>query len=381
MIDVALEAGELARAIGVVQGCVLGRTTMPVLQHLLIKAKAGSVSIFASSVDMEAEIEVPADVGKDGVVGVHAGVLEALTKRLPKAQTVALAPSAKNEHLMQLRCGKTIADLATMDVETMPVMAESKGQTFTLKSSDLKRILEIAGPVAKENLENRWQFAGVNLSVANGVLYGLGFSDKRGAVVEIPVDGVADDAFPEITVRNDSVSQLLTFCKSSETIELTVSPSLLVVKAGKAVLRARLLATEYDAKLRREFRAKSETPLFRAKASDLEEIVDRVSATFKVVPSGVMLVAAVGIKPLGASELRIVAGGVRGVNEAVDELAAEGVTSFPEVSLMTKDFSSVLDVFGDHMVEFRQDAPGAGVQITSPEVQGVRLMLSPLTKR
>jgi DNA polymerase-3 subunit beta len=378
VIDFAVEADDLGRALGLIKSCVPSRTTMPILSCVLLSATAGKLSIFASSIDMEAEVEIAADVGQDGVVAVHTGVLTEIARKLPKTSTAMLAP-AGNEGLLKLACGRSRFNLSTTETEAMPRMKVDGLKKIKVKAAALRWLLDVTGPCAAENGENAWANAGVNLSIEGSTLFGMAYDTKRGAIVEIEFEGETE-GLPSVTVPNYAVKQIGQICRTSDdVIELGISKGLIEVRSGTAVFRSRLIDAEFTA-LSRGNRVKTEEPLFCVSASAFAEVVERVSATFETVPSGVALVASVGVVPGDSGELKVTAGGTRGVNEATDVVMGERIGRFPELALVNRQLLHGLAVFEDRTIEVRQSVPGSPVQFTTPDLR-LRYFLAPMTKR
>lgn len=388
MIDVAIEAGELSRALRLIKGCILSRTTMPILQYALLKASAGQVSIFASSVDMEAEVVIPADVAMDGCDAVHSQMLSEITKSFPSAATATIAPD-KAGKLLQFRSGKSRFNLAHLEPDTMPVMSALEVPSVRVKGSDLKWVLDTCGPCAAANGESQWMIAGVNLTVDGGKLYGIGSDGKRAAICTVDLIGEAlpeGEAPPPVTIPNWAVKQVASICQGNDEISLALHRSRCEVRAARAVLRTRVIDAEFVG-LSPSSRVKAEIPLFRAKANVLAETAERLCSVFAMVEAGSGAIASVWFGADG-DEVIATAGGARGVNEATEPVEVDGLKAFlgsggrfMQIGFVTRDLLPTLALFGDNEVQLLQAEPGGPVQVTSPAKPNLVCFLSPMTRR
>jgi DNA polymerase III subunit beta len=80
-MEFTLPAGALAHAVGLVKGCVPSRTTIPILNHVLIEASIGTIAVRGTNMDMFAKATSGADVGRDGAAALPGDVLHGIVKR------------------------------------------------------------------------------------------------------------------------------------------------------------------------------------------------------------------------------------------------------------------------------------------------------------
>lgn len=382
MIDFSAEVGDLQRALASVQACVPTRTTMPVLSCVLLKASAGKVGVFASAIDMEAEDEVGADVGIDGMVAIHGGVLQGIISKLPKASTVTFSPDPDREQgFMRVSCGRTNFRLALFDTETMPAMPAIEGSSLSLKGSDLCWVIEAAAHCAATD-ESRWQMAGLNLRLDREAsdLVATGFDGgARCSIVRVKLDTLPTGEIPSVTIPNFAIKAIAKMSGEAETVDLRIESSRVEVRAGKTILRTRLIGSEYP----HDQIARIPEPtklLFEVDADLLSDTAERVCAVFRRIASNAKILPSIGISPKDG-ELHMVAGGTRGVDEATDVVTVGSLGRFPELPIVTEQLVQALGVFKRCKVEIFQEQAGFPIAISSADKPGLRYYLAPMTRR
>jgi DNA polymerase-3 subunit beta len=380
VIDFAAEVGDFQRALASVQACIPTRSTMPILACVLLRASAGKVSVFASSVDREAEDEIAADVGQDGVVAIHGAMLGAMLSKLPKASTVTVQPIPGRENGLKIACGRTSYQLATLEADTMPTMSAVEGVELKIKAVDLAEMIASVAHCAA-NDESRWHMAGLNLRLDREArdLVATGFDGgQRCAIARVALEELPEAEVASVTIPNHAIRQIEKMCVDGGVVELSIEVSRVELRLGSSVLRTRLIDGEYPhAQIARI--PEPTKRLFETNADQLAEVAERVCAVFRRIGDNKIL-PAVGLLSKDG-ELEVVAGGTRGVDEASDVLVVDELARFPELALVTEQLVQALGVFKGCRVSVFQEQAGFPIAITSAEKPGLKYYLAPMIRR
>jgi DNA polymerase-3 subunit beta len=351
-----MEAAHLARIVGAVKGCVPSRTTLPLLQHVLIEAANGIVSVRASAMDMEASAGSPAAVDTDGTITLHAGVLHDLTKRLPKLADVTLK---LKDDLAVVTSGHSRFALRTLPATDFPIMTPADGCAFTVPSADLLGLLEATIGATSSSVA-RWYFGGIFVHIRNGQIAAVATDDHRMVYRETALPAGAEN-MPGMVVPTDAARQIIAMLDRDEgQAEVRASATLLTVRAGGAEFSTRLLTEGYPPYDR--VLGAAWTHEFTVHADALAEAVDRASVVFQ---NSTEKVPAVGLLPTREG-LKVLCGG-RGTDDACEVVDAEIKEPAEELAIAVKYLSEMLKLWPDQEIVIRASDRTKPVFFFSPK--------------
>jgi DNA polymerase III subunit beta len=119
-MELKIGVPELARALARSQGIVEKKSTMPILSHVLLEAKAGTDLIVSSTdLDLAVSSEHRCEVLKEGAVAVSARHLYDIVKALPE-QTVSLKKASNN--YLEVRSGPSEFKIVGLPAEDFPAL-------------------------------------------------------------------------------------------------------------------------------------------------------------------------------------------------------------------------------------------------------------------
>jgi DNA polymerase-3 subunit beta len=119
-MELKIGVPELARALARSQGIVEKKSTMPILSHVLLEAKAGTDLIVSSTdLDLAVSSEHRCEVLKEGAVAVSARHLYDIVKSLPE-QTVSLKKASNN--YLEVRSGPSEFKIVGLPAEDFPAL-------------------------------------------------------------------------------------------------------------------------------------------------------------------------------------------------------------------------------------------------------------------
>ncbi len=224
-MQVIVERSALLKATSLAQGVVERRTTIPILQNVLIEASEGKVALRATDLDLEIVENIPAEVVRDGAVTVAAHTLHEIVRKLPDGAEVHL--TADGDGSVTVAAGRSRFALSTLPKEDFPVMASSEfDRVFSIEAGTLRRLFDKAR-FAISTEETRYYLNGVYFHVAEEggakVLRAVATDGHRLARIDASLpegaDGMSDVIVPRKTVAE--MRKLLD--GDGEAIEVSVS--------------------------------------------------------------------------------------------------------------------------------------------------------------
>jgi len=153
----------LAKGLSVVNRAISSRTTLPILQNVLLSAESpGSLRLSATNLDIAINCWVAAQVEEDGTTTAHARLLTDFVNTLP-AGPVHMELSVRTQSL-RLVCGRTEANFHIIDASDFPVIPTGDGNsTLTIAPATLRHMIQQVAFAASTD-ESRPTLTGVYMT-------------------------------------------------------------------------------------------------------------------------------------------------------------------------------------------------------------------------
>ncbi len=126
---------------------VPGKTTMPILECVVIEAKGESIKLTTNDMQLGIETKVPADIEEEGIILVNAKMIAEIVRRLPD-EDVNFEVDENNNIL--LFCGKSKFNIPGINHEEFPMLPQIEVEKkielsqFTLKEMIRQTIFSIS---------------------------------------------------------------------------------------------------------------------------------------------------------------------------------------------------------------------------------------------
>ncbi|MCI4663741.1 MAG: DNA polymerase III subunit beta [Neomegalonema sp.] len=246
-MQVRVERTALLKATGRAQGVVERRTTIPILQNLLIEAaeagEAGGLALRATDLDIEIAERLPAEIGRAGAVTVSAHMLHEIVRKLPDGAEVNLVSDGDGS--LTVSAGRSRFALSTLPREDFPIMASTEFATkVNIPAGRISRLFDKA-KFAISTEETRYYLNGVYLHIAEAagekLLRAVATDGHRLARIDEPApegsDGMADVIVPRKTVSE--LRKLLE--NDDDLVEMSVSETKIRFSNGDVVLTSKVI--------------------------------------------------------------------------------------------------------------------------------------------
>ena len=141
--------------INIVLKAVPGKTTMPILECVVIEAKDGQIKLTTNDMQLGIETKIPARIQHDGIILVNAKMIADIVRRLPD-EDVNFEVDENNNIL--LFCGKSKFNIPGIDHEEFPMLPKIEVDNkivisqFTLKEMIQQTIFSISDNEANKIL-------------------------------------------------------------------------------------------------------------------------------------------------------------------------------------------------------------------------------------
>ena len=170
-MEIEVEQSKLAKALNAVSRVAAGsRTTLPVLNNVLIRVDSGKVSLTTTNLDMAIVDYLPIAKAKDGVVTVPAKLLAEFVSNLPKGKKITMVAEGTKVTTVSGKYSSVVNGTVADDFPELPGIDEEKAVKFKIGVDEFKIGVNQVG-IASSNDMTRPALTGVYFNTFEGSLY------------------------------------------------------------------------------------------------------------------------------------------------------------------------------------------------------------------
>ena len=263
---ITCQQDHLSRGLAIVSRSVGGRTTLPVLNNVLLASDGERLRLAATNLEIGITAWVPGKVESEGQLTVPARLLADFVNSLPGGNTVELDGNTRS-HSLHLKSGRYTANIKGIDADEFPPIPSADDRpTNRLPSKDLKEMIhQVAFSAAKD--ESRPVLAGVNLKVDGARMTMAAADGFRLALREHELDHALPETL-DIIVPARALTELERLLGDSEDVEFAVT-------ANKSQILFRVRGEGGDVNL--------VSRLLEGQFPDLERVIPKTHTTRAVV--------------------------------------------------------------------------------------------------
>lgn len=268
------EKSILQEAISTAQKAVTGKSTMSILEGILLIAKQNELTIIGSDIDLSIETKIKVEVLEPGSVVLDSKLFGEIIKKMPNAEMIV---ETLENNSVEVICQKSKAVLKYMNPQDFPSIPTIDESTlFNISQRILKNMIR-ATIFATAQDEIRPILTGVKFEIINRRLNLVALDGLRLALrsEDIDNDNSISSVIPGKTLSE--VSKILE--DSDDEVNITFSKNHILFKLGETKIISRLLEGEfinYNSIIPDEYKLK-----ITAKRSDLLECIERASLMAK----------------------------------------------------------------------------------------------------
>ena len=186
----SVERQKLLEAVTKLQRIVGAKTSMPVLEGILISAEQGKVTLIAYNLEMGMKKEIYAKCDEAGDIVINARLLSDILRRMNGQQAEISADDRLNCHI---KCGEATFDIMGMAAEDFPEMPTvGNAGTVIVDGNVLSEMVRGTFFATAQNEGAKPVLTGINVSVEDGVIQFVAIDGYRLAIRKHKVD-ISDD--------------------------------------------------------------------------------------------------------------------------------------------------------------------------------------------
>ena len=337
----------LSQALQVVSRAISSRTTLPILNNILIETTAEGLALTATNLEIGIRKVVPAEVAMEGSTTAPARLLTDFVSTLPD-QDLELSLDGATQSL-GLRCARFDTHIKCIEAEEFPPGPRpDEGDRLEVPLDELVKAVEQTQMAASTD-EARPVLTGVLVQVQAGNLTLAATDGHRLAVRKLPAQG-AGDLEASLIVPARALAELARVLKGEPgRVEIIISKARnqIFFKAGNSELTSRLIDGKYP-NYSQVIPSKSSTKV-KVPTAELTQTVRAVSLFARDSANVIRVKATSGAVTLSAT--------TNEVGDSKAEMSAEVEGSEIQIAFNARYVLDALGVIGEDEVELLFDGP------------------------
>lgn len=264
----------LQDAISTCQKAVTGKSTMPILEGILIEAANGKITLTGSDKDLSIETVIEADIDEEGSIVVDSRLFGEIVRKLPNDK-IDIKTNINNS--IDIICRKSVSTLIYMNSEEYPELPEIDESSFIkIPQKILKNM--IRGTIfAIAQDETRPILTGIDFELEPGKINLIALDGYRLALMSEKIDNdeKINAVIPGKTLNE--VSKLLS--DDDNEIYIKFTENHILFRLGQTRIISRLLEGEfikYNSIIPSEYKLK-----ITVKRDEILDCIDRASLMAK----------------------------------------------------------------------------------------------------
>ena len=232
----------LAKAVGIVMKAVPAKTTMNILECILIDATTNEIKFTANDMELGIETIVEGEIIEKGKVAIDAKIFSEIVRKLPDNE---ICIETDSNYTSLITCEKSkfnIAGKSGDDFSYLPIIEKDKFITlsqFTLRETINQTLFSIAMN------DNNKMMTGELFEVANGILKVVGLDGHRIAIRNIELTSHADDV--KVVVPGKTLSEIskILSTNAEDAVTIYFTNNHILFEFDNTTVVSRLIEGEY----------------------------------------------------------------------------------------------------------------------------------------
>ena len=359
-----VERAKLLETVLKLQSVVGSKTSMPVLEGILISAEQGKITLIAYNLEMGIKKEIYAKCEEPGDIVIPAKLLADILRKMSDMQVEISADSKLN---CNIKCGEATFDIMGMAATDFPeIPSVSSDNSFKVDGKVFASLKKGTAFAAAQNEGAKPILTGINISLNDGFIQFVAIDGYRLAIKKEKIENQNNFEF---TVTGKALNEVVKLIDDeSEDIEINVSNRLIGFNINGYTFISRLLEGDF-VNYQKTIPTENKQRVV-VNTRDLINTIERVS----------LLISESFTTPIRCyfNELNVVFTCATSVGRATEtfNLKLEGENF--EIGLNSHYLLDVLKAIEDEQIQILFNGPNAGVLFLPVDDDNFKYMIMPM---
>lgn len=236
-----VEQKDLSKHINIAQKGISSRTTLQILDGILIEALDNQLKLTGTDLEIGIETCLDCEVIEKGSIVVNSRIFGDIIKKLPDAPIYIEVDNNKNN--MNIKCDKSEFNIAVNsgeDYPELPLVVEN--ESFSLPIDIFKSVIKQTVFATSQD-ETRPSLTGVLFEIKDSSISFVALDGYRLTLRKIPINSNLDT---KIIILGRSLNELNRILEDSEDdLKISLSPGQVIFNLGNTVVYSRLLEGQF----------------------------------------------------------------------------------------------------------------------------------------
>lgn len=268
------EKQKLQEGISISNKAITGKTTMPILEGIYIKAFKNNLTLIGSDMDLSIETSVEADVIEEGTIVVDSKIFSEIIRKLPNSDVYI---ETLDNDIIQITCEKSIFNLVYMKAEDYPSLPEIKENISVEVPQDILKSMIRGTSFAVAQDETRPILQGILFEIKDKKLNLVALDGYRMAVRS---EYLGSDDNIDVVIPGKTLNEVAKILEDAENlVKITFTDNHILFNLDKTKIVSRLLEgkfVNYVSLLPQEHKI-----LVEVNRHDLQNCIERASLMSK----------------------------------------------------------------------------------------------------
>ncbi|WP_425449240.1 DNA polymerase III subunit beta [Dethiothermospora halolimnae] len=273
-MKIKIDQKQLSKCIGIVQKAISTKTTLPILEGILIETIDNRLKITATDLELGIESYIDCEVIEEGSFVVTAKIFGDIIRKLPN-ETVDI--EVKENYNIEINCGHSKFNLIGQPSEEYPQLPKISDEVSFDIPQDLLKIMIKQTIFATAQDETRPILTGALLEISNNSATLVALDGYRLAVKKVSINCNEDI---KVVIPGKSLNELSKILEDDENdINIKFTKGHIIFNLGDTVISSRLLEGQflnYKDIIRNEYNSK-----VVVNTNDIKQSIERASLLVK----------------------------------------------------------------------------------------------------
>ncbi|MBE6072400.1 MAG: DNA polymerase III subunit beta [Clostridium butyricum] len=234
------EKQKFLEGISIVQKAITGKSTMPILEGIYIKAHNSELTLIGSDMDVSIQTIVDANIIEEGTIVIDAKIFGEIIRKLPNSQ---IKMETIENQLIKITCEKSVFDVVYMSTDEYPQLPEiNESLKISVNQNILKNMIKGTSFAIAQD-ETRPILQGILFEVRNRNLNLVALDGYRLAIRSEFLDSDMDI---EVVIPGKTLNEVSKILEDiDDIVDITFTDNHILFNLEKTKIISRLLEGKY----------------------------------------------------------------------------------------------------------------------------------------
>ena len=239
---IKINQSDLIKSINIVIKAISTKTTLPILECIVIKTIDNSIKLIANDMELGIETILSGEIIKEGSIALNSRLFSDIVRKLPNN---LVEINTDDNYKATIKCGKSVFTISGQSIEEFPVLPQiEKIKSITLSQFSLKEMIRQT-IFSISNNENMKVMTGELIEINNNNLRIIALDGHRISIRKIALEGEHENI--KAVVPGKTLSEISKILSSEIADEVTIyfSNKHIVFEFSNTTVNSRLIDGEF----------------------------------------------------------------------------------------------------------------------------------------